>query len=150
MSNVLTPTSALPIVFSSGFESGNGELVSLSKTACGCDRVEVRMTADPWSATDGHALQWFYFRLSHVRGRPVEVALVNAHEATFAKAWEEYKVAASYGGEDWFRVEDTQYRDGVLVWRLVPSRDCVSFAFFAPYSSARRAQLLADVLATAD
>lgn len=141
---------SLPIAFSSAFDSGNGELVSVSRApgAEAVEVVEVSIRADPWCESDSRAhLQWFHFRLAHVRGRSLEVALTNGADATFADAWDGYRVAASYGDGDWFRVADTTYVDGRLSWRLVPARDAVYFAFFAPYPYTRHLDLLGELSA---
>ena len=45
--------------------------------------------------------------------------------------------------EEWVRVADTSYDDGVLTIRLTPPTDCVWLAYFAPYSMERHHDLVA-------
>ena len=72
--------------------------------------------------------------------------LTNAANAAYTGGWENYRVVASYDREDWFRVENTRYENGHLVWTHRPESDSVYYAYFAPYSMERHADLIADCL----
>lgn len=48
--------------------------------------------------------QWFNFRVSGVRGRPLELHLTNAGGASYPNAWHGYNACASYDLDTWFRV----------------------------------------------
>jgi len=87
--------------------------------------------------------QWFHFRVTGAKGVPVTLRIVNAHQASYPKAWEGYRVAYSADRETWLREPATSYEDGALVIQHTPSADAVWFAYFAPYSLERHDQLLA-------
>jgi len=53
--------------------------------------------------------------------------------------------SASYDREDWFRVP-TDYDGTVLTIRHTPQRDAIYYAYFAPYSMERHADLVARAL----
>jgi len=96
--------------------------------------------------TNSHFYQWFYFRLTGAKATDCTVRLTNAADAAFKGGWEDYKVVASYDREEWFRVADTRYENGHLVWDHTPETDSVYYAYFAPYSMERHADLIADCL----
>jgi len=70
----------------------------------------------------------------------------NAGACTYGDAFDGYRVCASVGGDDdWFRVP-TEFDGDMLRFSYEPaSADAVRFAYFAPYSRARRSSLLARV-----
>ena len=91
--------------------------------------------------TQSEFMQWFHFRARLAKQRAARFRIVNAESATYADAWEGYNVAASYDGEDWFRVPTTW--DGeVLSFSHTPSQSQVLYAYFAPYPWARHERLL--------
>jgi murein tripeptide amidase MpaA len=85
--------------------------------------------------------QWFCFRSIGEPGSLRAFRIENAGEAEYPAGWDDYRVCASYDGEDWFRVP-TRHEDGVLRFRLVPSRRAVTFAAFAPYPLSRYRRLV--------
>ena len=88
--------------------------------------------------------QWFYFRASGVRtGQPITFVLANCHESSFPTAWPGYNVCASYNRKDWFRIPST-YEAGALIWSVNCMYDQIYFAYFAPYSYERLADLIAE------
>lgn len=70
--------------------------------------------------------------------------ITNAGETSYPTAWPGYKAVASYDMQHWFRVQDTSYDDaaGVLTIRHTPDRQCVRYAYFAPYSWERHTELI--------
>jgi murein tripeptide amidase MpaA len=89
----------MPIKISQQFDSGS---------------IEVVQAADPRQIdlnlrSDSHAdiRQWFHFRLQGARGQACTMRFLNAGQATYAKGYEGYQVAASYDTENWFRVPTT-------------------------------------------
>ena len=132
---------AAAVHISAAFDGGN----VICEDCSGPD-VRLRIRPDPFTkATDemGH-LQWFYFRASNVKGRPLTYTIVNAKEASFAAGWRGYRACASYDRRTWFRVPDTEYsaKTGRLRWALRSARDTVWFAYFAPYSYERHQALI--------
>ncbi|HVY47583.1 MAG TPA: M14-type cytosolic carboxypeptidase [Minicystis sp.] len=104
----------------------------------GADAIDVALRPD----VRAPFMQWFAFHGRGARGRPTSIRFVNAGEATYADAWDGYRVAASYDGERWFRVP-TSFDGAIMTARHTPERDLVTYAYFAPYSVARRERLLA-------
>lgn len=88
--------------------------------------------------------QWFYFKVDGCLQNPVSYVIDNAHQCSYADAWDGYDVVASYDQENWFRVP-AQYLDGTLRWQFSSSQDSVYFSYFAPYDLARHQQLLCDI-----
>jgi murein tripeptide amidase MpaA len=91
--------------------------------------------------------QWFYFRLTGARGRDCALKIVNAGGATYPQGWKDYRAVASYDRQEWFRVP-TDFDGTVLTIRHAPERDSVYYAYFAPYSMERHADLIAETLAS--
>ena len=63
--------------------------------------------------------------------------------------WEDYNACASYDGEEWFRVP-TEYKNGTLVIQHTPKQDQIFYAYFAPYTMKRHAELIAKSNRNAD
>lgn len=118
-----------------GFDGGSievdGEAIGSSP------EVPLRLRAD--SAAD--LRQWFCFRSSGDPGELRAFRVVNAGEAEYPDGWDDYRVCASYDGEDWFRVA-TRYEGGSLRFRHRSSRRSITFAAYAPYPLARQRRLL--------
>lgn len=121
------------MLVSADLDGGAIEIVSASDQR----RIELRLRPD----RRAEFMQWFHFELRARPGRPVEIRIANASEATYADAWEGYSAAASYDGSRWFRVP-TEYDGEALIIRHTPARDLVLYAYFAPYPLARRERLL--------
>ncbi len=91
--------------------------------------------------------QWFYFRLSGARGREVTMRIVNAHESAYPNGWRDYRAVVSADRINWRRIE-TSYDGRALTITHTPAADAVYFAYFAPYSMERHADLIARCLAS--
>jgi murein tripeptide amidase MpaA len=87
--------------------------------------------------------QWFYFRLAGGAGREVTLRITNCGGSAYPHGWPDYKAVVSTDREEWLRVQDTRYEDGVLTIRFTPATDCVWIAYFAPYSMERHHDLIA-------
>lgn len=76
--------------------------------------------------------------------QPVVLNITNAGESSYPTAWAGYKAAATYDMQHWFRVQETSYDDaaGVLTIKHTPEQNCVRYAYFAPYSLERHAELI--------
>ena len=119
---------------SSQFDGGNIDCVDASDPA----RVLLTIRADNQS----DFYQWFYFRASNVKDLDCRYLITNAAGAAYTGGWEDYQAVASYDREFWFRV-DTSYDGENLVIEHNSSEDQVYFAYFAPYSMERHADLIA-------
>lgn len=80
--------------------------------------------------------QWFYYRVEGAAGQALDMVIENAHAASYADGWTDYRAVASYDGEDWFRV-DTDYDGKALTIRHTPERDEIVYAYFAAYPTTR-------------
>lgn len=100
--------------------------------------IQLRIRPD----TNADFFQWFYFRLSGAKDTDCILRLTNAKDSSYTKGWEEYRAVASYDRKNWFRI-DTRYQDGELILQHRPEFDSVYYAYFAPYSMERHADLIA-------
>ncbi len=119
---------------SSQFDGGNIECLDSSDPA----NILLSIRADNQS----DFYQWFYFRAANVKDLDCRYLVTNAAGAAYTRGWEGYQAVASYDREFWFRVE-TSYDGENLVIEHNSSEDQVFFAYFAPYSMERHADLLA-------
>jgi murein tripeptide amidase MpaA len=122
---------------SSNFDSGN--IACLASD----DPADIRLAINRDNESDFY--QWFHFRLSGARGVECALKLTNAGGAAYTGGWPDYKAVASYDRRDWFRVP-TDYDGTVLTIRHTPEQDAVYYAYFAPYSMERHADLVAWTL----
>ncbi len=99
-------------------------------------RLEIRKD------TNSEFFQWFFFRLLGAKNTKCILQIMNAHKASFPQGWNGYDAVASIDRENWFRVP-TSYEDGRLKITHTPVRNSIYFAYFAPYSLERHADLIA-------
>jgi murein tripeptide amidase MpaA len=119
---------------SSQFDGGNIECLDSR------DPANILLTIRADNQSDFY--QWFYFRAADVKDIDCRYLITNAVGAAYTRGWEGYQAVASYDREFWFRVETT-YDGENLVIEHNSSEDQVYFAYFAPYSMERHADLLA-------
>ena len=122
------------MIISSSFDAGNIECLDQSDAS----NVQLRIRADHQS----DFYQWFYFRAANVKDIACRYAIENAAGAAYVAGWENYRAVASYDREYWFRV-DTSFDGKQLVIEHTSEQDQVYFAYFAPYSMERHADLIA-------
>jgi murein tripeptide amidase MpaA len=123
----------------SEFDAGNIRCLDCSNTA----NVQLEIKTD----NDSDFYQWFYFRASNVAGSNCVFNLLNAKGAAYPEGWINYQAVASYDRQFWFRV-DTSYDDNTLSITHKPKFNTVYYAYFAPYSMERHADLIADALSS--
>lgn len=119
---------------SSAFDSGNIEVVGASRTGS----VELKIRPD----AGGDHFQWFHYRVTGARDVKLAMRIVNAKQVSYPDGWTNYRACASYDRDDWFRV-DTTWNGEVLEIQHTPETDSVYYAYFAPYSLERHADLVA-------
>jgi murein tripeptide amidase MpaA len=124
----------MALTISRAFDAGNIRVVKQDGNT-----VDLEIVKDHMS----DFYQWFYFRLAGGKGREVTLRIGNCAESAYPNGWPEYKAVVSSDREEWLRVHDTSYSDGVLTIRFTPSTDCVWLAYFAPYSMERHHDLIA-------
>ncbi len=122
------------MIISSAFDGGNIDCIDAR------DPAGVRLAIRKDNQSEFY--QWFYFRAAGVRGLDCRYVIENAGGAAYRKGWQDYRAVASYDREFWFRVP-TSFDGERLVIEHHSSEDQVYFAYFAPYSMERHADLLA-------
>ena len=124
----------MQLTISSAFDAGNIRVVKQDG-----DSADLEIVKDHMS----DFYQWFYFRLAGGAGREVTLRITNCGGSAYPHGWPDYKAAVSTDREEWLRVQDTRYEDGVLTIRFTPATDCVWLAYFAPDSMERHHDLIA-------
>jgi len=123
---------------SSAFDGGNIIVENAD------DAGDIRLSIAPDNASDFY--QWFHYRLTGAKGEACRMVLTNAAGASYTGGWDGYRAVASYDREHWFRIDTTSYENGQLIINHTPEQDSVYYAYFAPYSMERHADLIADSL----
>ncbi len=122
---------------SHNFDCGNIQVVSCEDAS----NIQLNIRAD--ESSDFY--QWFYFRLSGAKGTPCTMHILNAGGAAYPPGFENYRVCYSYDRKHWLR-HPTSLQGGRLSIEFQPEYDSVYFAYFAPYSMERHADLVATGL----
>jgi len=128
----------MPLTISSSFDAGNIRVVRQDG-----DTIDLEIVRDHMS----DFYQWFYFRLSGAGGREVTLRIVNCAASAYPHGWPDYKGVMSLDREEWLRIADTNYSNGVLTMKLTPPQDLVWIAYFAPYSMERHHDLVTQTAA---
>ena len=128
----------MPITISSSFDAGNIRVVRQDG-----DTIDLEIVRDHMS----DFYQWFYFRLAGVGGREVTLRIMNCAGSAYPHGWPDYKGVMSLDREEWLRIADTSYSNGVLTMKLTPPQDLVWIAYFAPYSMERHHDLVTQTAA---
>jgi murein tripeptide amidase MpaA len=128
----------MAISISSSFDSGNIRVVKQDG-----DSADLEIVHDHMS----DFYQWFYFRVAGGAGRELTLRITNCADAAYPHGWPDYKSVMSLDREEWVRVSETSYSDGVLTIRLTPPQDLVWIAYFAPYSMERHHDLVTQTAA---
>lgn len=122
---------------SQNFDAGNIEVLSCADAS----DIQLQIRSDK----DSQFYQWFYFRLSGAKGVPCTLKLLNAGGAAYPPGFENYRVCYSYDRNNWLRYP-TELNEEKLIIEFTPEYDSVYFAYFAPYSMERHADLVAQSL----
>jgi murein tripeptide amidase MpaA len=125
----------------SAFDSGNVVVVQADAP----EAVELEIRPD----AGGDHFQWFHFRVTGARGTPLRLRLGNAAQASYPDGWKDYRACASYDRSTWFRV-DTSFDGVALTIDHTPELDCVSYAYFAPYTLDQHQDLVAAAACLTD
>ena len=126
----------MAITISSSFDAGNIKVVSQDG-----DRADLEIIKDHLS----DFYQWFYFRVAGAAGREITLRITNCAGSAYPNGWPDYKSVMSLDREEWVRISDTSYADGVLTMTLTPPQDVVWIAYFAPYSMERHHDLVTSI-----
>jgi len=130
------------ISIDSKFDSGSIEVVSIA----GAEAV-LRIPKDHGA----EFAQWFHFRVAGAEGRELILRIVNLNESAYPSGWPGYRACVSEDRSYWGRTETTFDKgadNGTLTIRHAPAGDLAWFAYFAPYSMERHADLIAEAAAS--
>lgn len=119
----------------SNFDAGNIILVSHQENTV---RLNIRKD------TNSHFFQWFNFKITDaIIDETYNFCIENASESAFADGWENYKTTASYDTKEWFRLQNTEYKNGKLYFSITPTETQVNFAYFTPFTYKQHLNLVA-------
>ena len=127
------------MIVSSQFDGGNIDCLACDDPSA----IRLRIRQDNQS----DFYQWFYFRVANVRDLDCRYIITNAGGAAYPRGWDGYRAVASYDRKFWFRVE-TRVDGSNLVIEHNSREDHIYFAYFAPYSMERHADLIASAQAS--
>lgn len=119
---------------SSQFDGGNIDVVTCERAS----NIQVAIRKDNQS----DFYQWFYFRLTGAEGEPCKIHITNAGKSAYPDGFKSYQAVASYDRSHWFRV-NSHFDGEQLVIDHTPATNSIYFAYFAPYSMERHADLIA-------
>lgn len=122
---------------SSAFDSGNIWVRRIEGDEADLD---IRLDAD------SGFYQWFHFRVSGAKGRPIRLNILNAGGSAYPDGWPDYQARVSDDHATW-RLAHSSYSGGVLSIAHVPQGDVVWFAYFAPYGYDRHQAMVARMAA---
>ena len=131
----------MSLTISSSFDAGNIRVVRQDETS-----AELEIVRDHMS----DFYQWFYFRVAGAVGREITLKITNCAGSAYPNGWPDYKGVMSLDREQWLRIQDTSYANGVLTMKLTPPQDPVWIAYFAPYSMERHHDLVTQTAALSD
>ncbi|MEE2929920.1 MAG: M14-type cytosolic carboxypeptidase [Pseudomonadota bacterium] len=127
----------MSVGISAAFDSGN----IIVKDASDPENIRLEIAKDHQS----DFYMWFHFRVTGEPGQSVRLKIENAGGAAYPKGWENYSAVASSDLQNWNRVS-TQYDGNTLTIDATLDLGALYVAYFAPYSSERHQQLVADAL----
>src|SRR6478672_11890622 len=133
--------SNMPITISSAFDAGNIRVIRQDDSSADLEIVQDHMS---------DFYQWFYFRVAGAAGREVTLRITNCGGSAYPHGWTDYKGVMSLDREEWVRISETNYADGVLTMKLTPPQDVVWIAYFAPYSMERHHDLVTQTASLED
>ena len=127
----------MTLCITSAFDGGNIRLV-----AADGDRIDLEIQKDHQS----DFYQWFYFRVTGAKGRPLQLRIVNCAGSAYPHGWDGYRACLSYDRDTWERA-DTAYAGGILTISMTPETDSLWVAYFAPYTMEMHHDLVAEIAA---
>ena len=122
------------IEISSNFDGGNIEV----RKAEWANDIRLGIRRD----NNSHFYQWFYFRLTGAQKAETRITIEDLKDSAYPDGWQNYRAVASYDRRNWFRVP-TEFDGESLTIAHRPEADVIWYAYFAPYSMERHADLIA-------
>jgi murein tripeptide amidase MpaA len=125
----------MSLSINAAFDGGNIRVIGIDG-----DRVDLEIVKDHQS----DFFQWFYFRAAGLAGRTLTFRILNAGQSAYPFGWPGYRARASTDRQTW-RMIETRYADGVLEFDWTGDAPLAWFAYFAPYTMERHADLIARI-----
>ena len=126
----------MAVTISSAFDAGNIRVLDVNG-----DSVELEIVKDHMS----DFYQWFYFRVAGAAGRGLTLRITNCAGSAYPHGWPDYKGVMSVDREDWVRIQDTSYSNGVLTMKLTPPQQALRQRHTPPPKQKRSAKRRASV-----
>ena len=126
----------MSLSISSSFDAGNIRVIRQDDSSADLEIVNDHLS---------DFYQWFYFRVAGAAGREVTLRITNCAGSAYPNGWPDYKGVMSLDREEWVRIDETSFADGVLTMKLTPPQDLVWIAYFAPYSMERHHDLVTTI-----
>lgn len=93
--------------------------------------------------TNSHFAQWFYFQLSNIIYKKINITFSELSKTAYPDGWENYNICVSYNNIDWFRLP-TKFDGDNLTFSLFPDVNTVYIAYFEPYSYLQHMTLIGE------
>src|SRR5438046_10473994 len=101
----------MSLIISSAFDAGNIRVVKQDGASADLEIVHDHMS---------DFYQWFYFRVAGGAGRELTLRITNCAGSAYPNGWPDYKGVMSIDREEWVRLHETSFCDGVLTMQLTP------------------------------
>mmetsp|Transcript_23731 Transcript_23731/g.49445 ORF Transcript_23731/g.49445 Transcript_23731/m.49445 type:complete len:422 (+) Transcript_23731:34-1299(+) len=124
--------------------SDGGAIVVKNISMVSPDHAKFSLGLRPEKCLEGEGIfkQWFYFEVQNAPiGAQLEFSIEDAGVSTF-NDWNGYKTCMLLDRDEWIRVKETEFKDGVLSWKVTASSNLISFSYFPPYSLERQVNLV--------
>lgn len=86
--------------------------------------------------------QWFHFTLQGKVGAKYCLIIEEVNKTLVPDGWKNYQAKASYDGQQWFEVAETQYDGKNLTITILLEQEQITFAYFRPFTLEQQAQLI--------
>jgi len=130
------------IAIDAGFDSGNIDVISIDGAS-----AKLAIRADHLA----EFAQWYHFRVTGKAGEEWTLKITGLSQSAFSGGWPDYDSCVSEDREFWARAASSYDADedgGTLTIRYTPSSNIAYFAYFAPYSTERHHDLVAECAAS--
>lgn len=120
------------------FDSGNIEILDITG-----NNATLAICKDK----DSDFFQWFHFRVDAAAGEEMTLRITGLAASAYPGGWENYNACVSEDRSFWGRAPssyDAREDGGTLTIRYRPMGNLCWFAYFAPYSMERHADLIAE------
>lgn len=96
---------------------------------------------------DSEFAQWFHFRVESEPGQEITLRITDLENSAYPGGWPDYNACVSEDRSYWGRAPSSYDKDedgGTLTIHFIPMGNLSWFAYFAPYSMERHADLIAQ------